>query len=244
MKNLYFLILSLFVIGCSTSYVQKSPEWNPTTPQKTLLGHYKLKKVEKEVDLLDVVKVLATDENPFQNIGILTVPPLKAGLKKRNIDLYVDSSRAKKLNEMQLLDLEDSAGKKISNLAKLGAGEWIHPETGNIRFDAREIRLGEFYNEIVKTIDLKDNELVLSAEVSVKGEDVFLGLGKKVGMTLTSRILNSSGKTVYESNTFGESSTVWLSSDWLNEETVMEAMSNAVNEMISLEMDELSFLKM
>ena len=56
--------------------------------------------------------------------------------------------------------------------------------TGNIRFDAREIRLGEFYNEIVKTIDLKDNELVLSAEVSVKGEDVFLGLGKKVGMTL------------------------------------------------------------
>ncbi len=244
MKNLYFLILSLFVIGCSTSYVQKSPEWNPTTPQKTLLGYYKLKKVEKDVDLLDVVKVLATDENPFQNIGILTVPPLKAGLKKRNIDLYVDSSRAKKLNEMQLLDLEDSAGKKISNLAKLGAGEWIHPKTGNIRFDAREIRLGEFYNEIVKTIDLKDNELVLSAEVSVKGEDVFLGLGKKVGMTLTSRILNSSGKTVYESNTFGESSTVWLSSDWLNEETVMEAMSNAVNEMISLEMDELSFLKM
>ena len=101
MKSLYFLILSLFVIGCSTSYVQKSPEWNPTTTQKTLLAHYKLKKVEKGVDLLDVVKVLATDENPFQNIGILTVPLLKAGLKKRNIDLYVDSSRAKKLNKMQ-----------------------------------------------------------------------------------------------------------------------------------------------
>ena len=47
MKNLYFLILSLFVTGCSTSYVQKSPEWNPNTPQKTLLGYYKLKKVEK-----------------------------------------------------------------------------------------------------------------------------------------------------------------------------------------------------
>ena len=64
-------------------------------------------------------------------------------------------------------------------------------------------------------------------------------------MNLISRIINSSGETVYESNTKGESSTVWLGSgDWLSEETVMDAMSIAVNEMLTLEVDELSFLKM
>ena len=64
-------------------------------------------------------------------------------------------------------------------------------------------------------------------------------------MNLISRIINSSGETVYESNTNGESSTVWLGSgDWLSEETVMDAMSIAVNEMLTLEVNELSFLKM
>ena len=42
---------------------------------------------------------------------------------------------------------------------------------------------------------------------------------------------------------YGESSTVWFSSEWLNEETIVEASSNAVNEMVSLEMEEISMLK-
>ena len=73
------------------------------------MAHYKLKKID-EVSLLDVVKVLVTDENPFQKIGILTLPVLKSGLKEKNIDLYADSKRAKKLNEMQLLNLVETAG--------------------------------------------------------------------------------------------------------------------------------------
>ena len=152
--------------------MQKSPEWNPTSPQKTLLAHFKLKKID-EVSLLDVVKVLVTDENPFQKIGILTLPVFKVGLKEKNIDLYADSKRAKKLNETQLLNVEGAAGKKVSNLMDLGSGEWVHPETGNLWFDVRVVVLGEFYNEFAKTIDLKDDELALSAEVTVKAEDVF-----------------------------------------------------------------------
>jgi len=181
----------------------------------------------------------------FKKLEYLTVPIFKAGLKEKNIDLYADSKRAKKLNEMQLLNLDETAGKTVSNLMDLGSGEWVHPETGNLRFDARVIVLGEFYNEIAKTIDLKGDELALSAEVSVKAEDVFWFLGKKLKLNLISRIINSSGETVYESNTNGESSTVWLGSgDWLSEETIMDAMSIAVNEMLTLEVGELSFLKM
>ena len=126
----------------------------------------------------------------------------------------------------------------------LGSGEWVHPETGNLRFDAKMHVLGEFYNDIAKTIDLKDDELALSATVTVKADDVLLFLGKKLQLNLISRIINSSGETVYESNTNGESSTVWLfSGDWLTEENVMDAMSVAVNEMLTLEVEELSFFK-
>ena len=244
MKRFRFLILIFFIVGCSTSYVQKSPDWNPNKPQKTLLAHYEVKeKGPIEVGLLDVVKAVVSDENPFQKLGLLTVVPFKIGAKKRNIDLYVDSSRSKKLNEMQLIDLEKTAGKKASNLMQLGSGVWIHPETGNLAFSKRSTILGDFYKDIVKTLDVKGDDLAMSAEVSVKKGEVFLGFGKKVELNLITRIINSSGKPVYESYTYGESSTVWFSSEWLNEETIVEAISNAVNEMVSLEMEEISILK-
>jgi hypothetical protein len=110
----------------------------------------------------------------FKKLEYLTLPIFKAGLKEKNIDLYADSKRAKKLNEMQLLNLDETAGKTVSNLMDLGSGEWVHPETGNLRFDARVVVLGEFYNEIAKKIDLRGDKLALSAEVMLQ-KDVFIG---------------------------------------------------------------------
>ena len=66
MKCFHFLILILFIVGCSTSYVQKSPDWNPTKPQKTLLAHYQVKEEgPAEVGLLDVVSEIESQrEHP------------------------------------------------------------------------------------------------------------------------------------------------------------------------------------
>ena len=84
MKNVKLLILSIFIAGCTTNYVQQSTDWNPKAPQMTLLAHYKFKDVGKsEVGLLEAIKVLAGGDNPFQNIGVHTLPPLIAGLKKK-----------------------------------------------------------------------------------------------------------------------------------------------------------------
>ena len=102
---------------------------------------------------------------------------------------------------MQLIDLEKTAGKKASKLMQLGSGVWIHPETGNLAFSKRSTILGDFYKDIVKTLDVKGDDLAMSAEVSVKKGEVFFGFGKKIELNLTTRIINSSGSSVYESYT-------------------------------------------
>jgi len=244
--SLTFLVLGLS--GCATSWVQKSPEWKPEKTTKVLLGSYRVTSSKTgdcflsmdagfaslTTDVLDCGKKDAEpteDAKKYTKMSLATYPLVKKHLEKYN--LYVSTDKNRTLNmgtrdntERCQMCSTDPADRKH---------QWIHPEGSKYSFIniSNVMGLGKDIADELKGDDKE--EVFLSAETYLQDESKY-GLWKGYLVTLSIKILNQNGDTVFQAKGQGHTNFGFFDYSY-DEGRIQNALVEAIAAMNSVEIE-------
>jgi len=238
--SLTFLVLGLS--GCATSWVQKSPEWKPEKSTKVLLGSYRVTSSvtgDCFLSLSDILDGKTCDEGDeptedakkFTKMSIATYPLVKKHLEKYN--LYVSTDKKRTLN----MGTRDNTEKCLmcSRHPADRKHQWIHPDGSKYSFIniSNAMGLGKDITDELKGDDKE--EVFLSAETYLQHESSY-GLWKGYLVTLSIKILNQNGDTVFQAKGQGNTNFGLLDSSY-DEGRIQNALVEAIGAMNEVEIE-------
>ena len=235
----------LFVFsGCATSWVQKSPEWKPEKSTKVLLGSYRVTSSVTGDCFLSLSEIIdgnlcrgdESDEptegaKKFAEMSLATYPLVKKHLEKYN--LYVSTDKKRTLNmgtrdntERCTMCSRDPADRKH---------QWIHPDGSKYSFIniSNAMGLGKDIADELKGDDKE--EVFLSAETYLQHESSY-GLWKGYLVTLSIKILNQNGATVFQAKGQGNTNFGFFDSSY-DEGRIQNALVEAIGAMNEVEIE-------
>jgi hypothetical protein len=238
-----FLVLGLS--GCATSWVQKSPEWKPEKSTKVLLGSYRVTSSVTGDCFLSLSEIIdgnlcrgdESDEptegaKKFAEMSLATYPLVKKHLEKYN--LYVSTDKKRTLNigggrdntERCTMCSRDPADRKH---------QWIHPDGSKYSFIniSNAMGLGKDIADELKGDDKE--EVFLSAETYLQHESSY-GLWKGYLVTLSIKILNQNGDTVFQAKGQGNTNFGFFDSSY-DEGRIQNALVEAIGAMNEVEIE-------
>jgi len=238
--SLTFLVLGLS--GCATSWVQKSPEWKPEKSTKVLLGSYRVTSSvtgDCFLSLSDILDGKTCDEGDeptedakkFTKMSIATYPLVKKHLEKYNLYVSTDSKRTVNMGtrdntEKCLMCSRHPADRKH---------QWIHPDGSKYSFIniSNAMGLGKDITDELKGDDIE--EVFLSAETYLQHESSY-GLWKGYLVTLSIKILNQNGDTVFQAKGQGNTNFGLFDSSY-DEGRIQNALVEAIGAMNEVEIE-------
>ena len=223
-----------FSSGCATTWKEKSAKWAPAEPVPALLAYYKIEGFETGTAF---VGAAALGKSPTGQIGEKTLPVLKEGFAPMNMALFVDGSRAKKVDEARTLikvDVSDNvkkAGKFLGKIAAASDGTWQHPETAIQPFHLPGTMLKDsLFKGLAKDLAGDDDrEVFVSIGIKLKKTTSWL-IFDGCELKLRARALNSKGVPVFEAQAVGVSSTTFFG-PYTSKKKVLEALTQAMGKL-------------
>lgn len=218
-------MLFLFT-GCASTWVEKSPEFAPKKPAKTLVCYYKVTG-QGGADIFDLAKQGAGGK-AFGDVSMNTYKLMAESLKKFNIDLKTSRTRTKKLDTIakkfrEVKTGNNAADKLLGSLTQ----EWTHPATSDVPFHHYSKRL---IKEAVKKVRTNNkNELFLAANLKIEDQDQYL-LFKRFRVILGLKVINTKGDIVFQAKTEGFTGLKFLRNP-ISAERIEKAMAQALAKM-------------
>tara|TARA_B100000745_G_C20087163_1_gene371485 strand:- start:204 stop:956 length:753 start_codon:yes stop_codon:yes gene_type:complete len=221
----------LFVFsGCSTTWVQKSPDWKPTKSTKVLLGHYGVNS-DAGVDLRDLAKQAGGGVS-FADMSLSTYKLMAKSLEKYNLSLSADRNRSEKL---EYINLGTSGSKKADELLNTILAAWTHPEGANYSF-TRVLNSTSFSKDIANTLKGNDKqEVFLSANLRLIDESKYLFFRRFI-VILSIKVLNQNGDAVFQARTEGLTD-LNFGNNPISEGRIEKALANALANMNEVEIE-------
>jgi len=233
----------LFVFsGCATSWVQKSPEWKPEKSTKVLLGSYRVTSSvtgDCFLSLSEIIDGNTCDEGDeptegakkFAEMSLATYPLVKKHLEKYN--LYVSTDKKRTLN----MGTRDNT-ERCTMCSRHPADrkhQWIHPDGSKYSFIniSNAMGLGKDIADELKGDDKE--EVFLSAETYLQHESSY-GLWKGYLVTLSIKILNQNGATVFQAKGQGNTNFGFFDSSY-DEGRIQNALVEAIGAMNEVEIE-------
>ena len=233
----------LFVFsGCATSWVQKSPEWKPEKSTKVLLGSYRVTSSvtgDCFLSLSEIIDGNTCDEGDeptegakkFAEMSLATYPLVKKHLEKYN--LYVSTDKKRTLN----MGTRDNT-ERCTMCSRHPADrkhQWIHPDGSKYSFIniSNAMGLGKDIADELKGDDKE--EVFLSAETYLQHESSY-GLWKGYLVTLSIKILNQNGETVFQAKGQGNTNFGFFDSSY-DEGRIQNALVEAIGSMNEVEIE-------
>ena len=235
----------LFVFsGCATSWVQKSPEWKPEKSTKVLLGSYRVTSSVTGDCFLSLSEIIdgnlcrgdESDEptegaKKFAEMSLATYPLVKKHLEKYN--LYVSTDKKRTLN----MGTRDNT-ERCTMCSRHPADrkhQWIHPDGSKYSFIniSNAMGLGKDIADELKGDDKE--EVFLSAETYLQHESSY-GLWKGYLVTLSIKILNQNGATVFQAKGQGNTNFGFFDSSY-DEGRIQNALVEAIGAMNEVEIE-------
>lgn len=233
-KKLFSVLIlaafSLTLSGCASTWVQKSPKWQPQKNVRVLVGHYSVKS-NGGADIFDLAKQVAGDIS-FADVSMESYKLMKKSLKKFDLNLVTDKRRAQKLNHGIKLT---SGNKRADELIGSLACEWTHPQTSNKPF--HRIMAGtDLRKQVVNKLKgTNRKEVFLSANLDIEDQDQYL-LFKRFRVTLSMQILDQKGETVFQAKTEGFTSLKFLRNP-ISEKRIQVAVADALSKLEAVEVE-------
>ena len=215
----------LFVFsGCSTTWVQKSPEWEPIKSTKVLLGHYSVQS-DVGISLVDLAKEAGGGVS-FDEMSLETYMLMEKSLEKFNFSLTTDKKRTEKVERV---NVENVLGSICLNC------QWTHPEGAKFSF-TRILNSSDFSKEVANDFKGDDKEEVfLSANLQLRSESAYW-LWDRFVVILSIKILNQNGDAVFQARAQGLTDLSFIGNP-IGEGRIEKALSNALAEMNQVEVE-------
>ena len=222
----FFSALSfLFLAGCASTWVEKSPALQQDKNIKVLVGHYSVES-QGGADLFDLAKQTAGDGVSFADVSMETYELLKKSLSKFGFQLFTDSQRAKQLNHG--IDLT-SGSSRVDELIGSMASQWTHPDTSDKPFHRLFDSSGLRQKVVSKLKGSDKGELFLSADLKIEDQDQYL-VFKRFRLTLSVQILDLNGEAVFQAKTEGFTKLKFLRNP-ISEQRIQSAMADALDKL-------------
>lgn len=231
----HFLYLAVCMLaiasltGCASTWVQKSPDWQPKKNVSVLVGHYSVHS-DAGADIFDLAKQAGGDGVSFADVSMETYKLMKESLKKFDLHLKTDKRRAKKLNRQKELS---TGNKKADELLGSLTSSWTHPETASKPF--HRIMAGtKLRKTVVNQLKGKNKkEVFLSADLKIEDQDQYL-LFKRFRVILGIQILDQKGEAVFQAKTEGFTGLTFLRNP-ISQKRIEKAVADALAKLESVE---------
>ncbi|WP_236889098.1 hypothetical protein [Desulfoluna limicola] len=225
---LVFMVSSMVLSGCASTWVQKDPDWMAKKDVPVLVGHYSVVS-DGGADVIDLAKQVAGG-NSFDDLSMDTYKMLKKSMATFGFDLKTDKRRALKLDRIKDFKTGDST---VDALLGSLTCEWHHPSTSNREF--HRIMAGTSLRKKVVS-QLKGpnkKEAFLSADLKIEDQDQYL-VFKRYRVIFSVQVLDQNAEAIFQAKAEGFTGLSFLRNPW-SEKRIQKALADALSKLETVE---------
>lgn len=244
-KFLSYLFL-VPLISCSTTFVEKKADWQPSQPVPALMVHYSIvdqySLSQGKSVLAAVTEMVSAAQGRKQNTVLdkaaqKNLARIKPIFAHNNMKIYFDRAASRKVATIEGVVKATRTNTGGQNNSFLSDGDWLHEDTVEEPFHMQgTLFQDKYYQQIAKeAIGGADDKVVVSMGMELNLESSWK-LGWVCEASFRARVLNGKGEPVFLVSSSGKSSTYWFGrkNRYLTQ-ACPEATENALEELAKVE---------